>query len=48
MNYGAIPYPETGMVNVNPCVDKLKSLGWEPKVSFEEGVREVIKALQDY
>lgn len=48
LNYGAIPYPETGMVNVNPCVDKLKSLGWEPKVSFEEGVREVIKALQDY
>lgn len=43
LNYGKIPYPETGMVNVDPCVDKLKSIGWLPKTSFEEGIKVMIK-----
>ncbi|MCM1118676.1 MAG: NAD(P)-dependent oxidoreductase [bacterium] len=46
LNYGTIPYPESGIVNANPCVDKLKSLGWEPRVSFEEGIQEIIKTLK--
>ena len=35
LNYGAIPYPSTGMVNVNPDIEKLKSIGWKPEVTFE-------------
>lgn len=46
LNWGAIPYPETGIVNVNPCVDKLKYLGWEPKISFEKGIQEIITFLK--
>lgn len=42
LNYGAIPYPETGMVNVNPCIEKLRGVGWEPKVGFEEGIKSIV------
>ncbi len=45
LNYGAVSYPKTGMVNVDPCVDKLKGVGWEPVVSFEEGIKRLIKFL---
>lgn len=41
LNFGVIPYPETGMVNVNPCVEKLKGLGWKPKVGFEDGIKRI-------
>ncbi len=44
LRFGAVPYPETGIVNVNPCVEKLKELGWKPKTSFEEGINKIIKA----
>lgn len=44
LNYGAIPYPVTGMVNVNPCVEKLKNIGWAPNVSFEEGIKKIIES----
>ena len=43
LNYGDVPYPVTGMVNIDPCVDKLKSIGWKPKTSFEEGIKVMIK-----
>lgn len=46
LNYGVVPYPKTGIVNVNPDVRKLKSLGWEPQVSFEQGIMRVIERLQ--
>ncbi len=46
LNYGAVPYPENGMVNVNPCVKKLKSLGWKPEVTFSEGIRRIIDTLR--
>ena len=42
LNYGAIPYPSTGMVNVNPDVEKLKSIGWKPEVTFEEGIKRIL------
>ena len=45
LRFGVVPYPETGIVNVNPCVEKLKELGWVPKVSFENGIREIVKVL---
>lgn len=42
LNYGAISYPSTGMVNVNPDVEKLKNIGWKPEVTFEEGIKRII------
>lgn len=45
LNYGAIPYPKTGIVKVNPNVQKLLSIGWQPKVSFEMGIKEIIKNM---
>ena len=45
LNYGAIPYAETGMVNVNPNVQKLLGIGWQPKMSFEMGIKEIIKNI---
>ncbi len=44
LKYGAIPYPSTGIVNVNPDVNKLINCGWAPKVSFTDG----IKAICDF
>lgn len=46
--YGAVPYPETGMVSIWPDVSKLKrELHWEPKVSFEEGIRSILKSIAE-
>jgi len=42
--YGTIPYPETGIVNTNPAIDKLlNTIGWKPETSFEEGICKVIR-----
>lgn len=46
LNWGVIPYPKTGIVNINPSVDKLKSIGWVPKINFEEGIKRVIKLFK--
>lgn len=43
LEYGEIPYPIMGMVNINPDVSKLKALGWRPRVSFEQGIKEILK-----
>lgn len=42
IEYGVIPYPETGMVNVNPDVSKLEKLGWRPETGFEEGIKKIL------
>lgn len=47
LQYGIVPYPTTGMVSINPSVEKLKSLGWKPLVTFEEGICEIIKYRTD-
>lgn len=45
--FGAVPYPATGMVSLWPNITKMKEeLKWLPKVSFEEGIREVLQALR--
>lgn len=46
LNFGVVPYPPTGMVNVNPDVHKLMATGWKPQVSFEAGIETVIKSLE--
>lgn len=40
--FGAVPYPATGMVNINPDVSKLFAIGWKPQISFEEGIRKIL------
>ena len=45
LRYGAIPYPATGIVNVNPEVKKLMKCGWIPKIKFEEGIKRICGCL---
>jgi UDP-glucose 4-epimerase len=47
LQYGKIPYPPTGIISLRPNVSKLKSqLNWEPKISFEEGITDIIKKIK--
>lgn len=40
--FGAVPYPETGMVNICPDIRKLQQqTGWQAKISFSDGIRRV-------
>ena len=42
LNYGAVPYPETGMVSIQPDVSRLMdAISWYPKTSFAEGVKKI-------
>lgn len=46
LRFGAVPYPKTGMVSLWPDVSKLKTtLGWEPRISFEEGIRSILNSM---
>lgn len=41
--YGAIPYPETGMVSFFPSIEKIKKeVSWKPQVSFRVGIERMI------
>ena len=42
--YGAIPYPETGMVSIHPSIERLRATGWAPKVRFVDGIDKIITA----
>ena len=47
LNFGIVPYPETGIVNTNPSIDKLrKDTDWSPTISFSKGIKKVIKRQQ--
>lgn len=41
--YGQIPYGEKGMLSIMPDITKLKGLGWYPKVTFANGISEIIR-----
>ena len=43
LHYGAVPYPKTGIVHVNPDVQKLMAMGWKPKVNFSEGINRILE-----
>lgn len=47
LRYGSIPYPATGIVNVNPDVNKLKSCGWNSRTSFEKGVNAIMAQIAE-
>lgn len=46
LRYGIIPYPTTGIVNVNPDVSKLKNCGWKPKTGFDCGIKHICDFLK--
>lgn len=47
LNFGAIPYGCEGVVSFEPIIQKLvNNTGWRPKVSFEQGIREILKSKQ--
>lgn len=42
--YGAVPYPPTGMVSIQPDIKKLRQeTGWMPEISFRDGVRNIVQ-----
>lgn len=45
--YGKVPYPVTGVVSIQPSIQKIKNeTGWYPKVSFEEGINRIKNSLK--
>jgi nucleoside-diphosphate-sugar epimerase len=42
LDYGAIPYRTNELMESSNDVSKLKSLGWTPKISIEDGLSQVI------
>ncbi len=38
LRFGVIPYGEKGPVNLTPDSSKIKDLGWEPNVGFNQGI----------
>ena len=48
LKFGSVPYPATGMVSICPDVIKLKqTLGWRPTIGFDEGIRRILKTIED-
>ena len=46
MLFGVIPYPKTGMVSIQPCIDKMKrETGWIPKTAFDKGIKNIMNSL---
>lgn len=47
-SYGQVAYRAGENMSLYPDISRARSLlGWEPQVSFEEGIRETISALQE-
>lgn len=44
LNFGAIPHNDSGKYGINPDITKLLNTGWQPKISFEDGIMEIIKS----
>ena len=46
--FGALPYSEMGRMSLWPDVSKLKhELCWEPVITFEQGMQDIISRLQE-
>lgn len=46
LNFGAIPYRETELMKSEPDISAIKQLGWQPKISFEKGLKKMIESLK--
>ena len=42
LNFGAIPHNDSGKYGINPDISKLLNTGWQPKISFEDGIRDLL------
>ena len=42
LNFGIISHNDSGKYGINPDITKLLNTGWQPKISFEDGIREII------
>ncbi|MCM1174366.1 MAG: NAD(P)-dependent oxidoreductase [Blautia sp.] len=40
--FGAVPYPDTGMVSIWPDIHKLQKIGWSVQVPFGVGIQKII------
>ncbi len=48
LNYGAVPYPKTGMVSIEPDITKLKSaIEWNNMIAFREGIIKVVESIYE-
>ena len=45
LNFGTVPYTTAGVVSIHPNITKLKSTGWEARVSFRQGIERIVKEL---
>mgnify|MGYP000426649154 CR=1 FL=1 len=43
LNFGALPHNDNGKYGINPDITKLLNTGWQPKISFKDGIREIIE-----
>lgn len=43
LNFGTIPHNDSGKYGINPDITKLLNTGWQPKISFKDGIREIIE-----
>lgn len=47
--FGAIQYPDTGMVSIRPDITKLcKAANWKAETSFEEGIINVARRIKEW
>ena len=46
-NYSEGKYTVNNKGNVSICTNKIYKLGWEPKISIEEGFRRTVRSFQD-
>jgi len=45
--FGTIPYPETGVVSIEPCIERLKKeTSWEVAVAFKSGIAQTYAVFQ--
>lgn len=42
LNFGVISHNDSGKYGINPDITKLLNTGWQPKVSFEDGIRNLL------
>lgn len=43
INWGALPYRKYEIMKSSPHIEKISSLGWQPKVTFKEGINKIIE-----
>lgn len=46
LNFGAVQHNDSGNIGLNPCVDKLSRTGWQERISFDDGIKELAEQLK--